>query len=257
MAPGLPRTSFNSSKLVRFLAELASGDGAPVADSKQSFAERLGQWLDWTDAISLSTALNSLNTLSPSDTKVGTPLLITTPFDELSRVRNKLAKAIAADALFAASFKPLTQAPGGSMDEEADFSAYRRQYLVHQRAMDAGIGPLRAQLRAALASQSAALGRLAALDAVLDEALGARERHLLSKVPRLLEKRFEHLHKTYLEAPVPAETRRTSSPGRQPAGWLTQYGRDMQGVLLAELELRLHPVEGLLAALAPQTTKPQ
>lgn len=167
------------------------------------------------------------------------------PFDEFARVRNKLAKAITADVLFVA---------GAPAEDPIDFAPYRRQYLVHQRAMDAGIGPLRSQMRAALAGKSAALGRLAALDAVLDEALLARERHLLSKVPLLLEKRFEHLRKLQ---PVSANKPNSPNPVPPPAGWLAQYRQDIKGVLLAELDIRLQPVEGLMAALGPETTRQQ
>ena len=34
-----------------------------------------------------------------------------------------------------------------------------------------------------------------------------------------------------------------------PGAWLNLFRQDMQSVLLAELEIRLQPVEGLLAAL--------
>ena len=48
MTQGGARTRFNSAGLVRILAELAVAD---VADSKQTFAERLGEWLDLKDAL--------------------------------------------------------------------------------------------------------------------------------------------------------------------------------------------------------------
>lgn len=34
-----------------------------------------------------------------------------------------------------------------------------------------------------------------------------------------------------------------------PDGWLDVFRKDMQSVLLAELDVRFHPIEGLLAAL--------
>ncbi|HYE70335.1 MAG TPA: DUF3348 family protein, partial [Aquabacterium sp.] len=51
MAPGLPRNHLSSSTLVRLLQEQAVAHGA---DPTQTFAERLSQWLGWTDAIALS-----------------------------------------------------------------------------------------------------------------------------------------------------------------------------------------------------------
>ncbi|HSI56720.1 MAG TPA: DUF3348 family protein, partial [Ideonella sp.] len=64
------KSSFNSSTLVRLLAELTTAD---VAGSKQSLAERLGLWLGWADAISLSAALNG-HSARPPDTPAGMPL---------------------------------------------------------------------------------------------------------------------------------------------------------------------------------------
>ena len=59
MTQAVSRTRFNSAGLVRILAELAVAD---VADPKQTFAERLGEWLDFKDALALYSALNSAAT---------------------------------------------------------------------------------------------------------------------------------------------------------------------------------------------------
>lgn len=235
----MPRTRFISSTFVRLLTELASGE---VADSKQSFAERLSQWLDWSDAISLSAALNGGGAPVPPDTPAGLPSAAGAAFDEFIRVRADLVKSITTDDLFRvdkASMKPSTVSPEPAAAESAmDLPACRRQYLAHQRAMTERIGPLRANVRAALSKQSAALGRLAALDAALDDALAARERHLLSHLPPLLERRFEHLRKSHPE-PWPA------------------YRRNVQRLLLAELDIRLQPVEGMMEAMGHEITRQQ
>ena len=52
----LSRINFNSSRLIRFLAELAIVGGA---ESRQAFTQRLGQWVSFTDAGTLYTALDS------------------------------------------------------------------------------------------------------------------------------------------------------------------------------------------------------
>ncbi|WP_029227051.1 DUF3348 family protein, partial [Burkholderia ubonensis] len=49
------RTALSGPTLVRLLARLADAD---VPESRQTLADRLSQWLGWTDAISLSSALN-------------------------------------------------------------------------------------------------------------------------------------------------------------------------------------------------------
>src|SRR5437867_11459579 len=55
MVRGSRGTRLTSSTLIRLLAQLAEVD-AP--ESKQALAEGLSQWLSWTDAISLSAALD-------------------------------------------------------------------------------------------------------------------------------------------------------------------------------------------------------
>lgn len=213
--PGLAGTGFTGPVLVRWLARLAEVD---VPESRQVFADRLGQWLSWADAISLSGALGAAigsGTAAAGDDE-----------GERTRVRAALAKAIADDG----AFRP------GAIDARDGFVPYRRAYHQRQQAMDAGIGPLRARTRQTLAARSPALARLAAVDAVMEQALAPRERSLLSSVPVLLERYFERL-------------RRTAEEDGAADAWRAQFAADMQGVLLAELDLRLQPVEGLLDAL--------
>jgi hypothetical protein len=119
--------------------------------------------------------------------------------------------------------------------------------------MEAGIGPLRARLREALARQSPAMGRLAALDAVMDEALREREQSVLSQMPSLLQKHYERLAAGHRASTVPPGEAPEAPPG--PGPWLAEFRRDMQRLLLAELDLRLQPAVGLLEALHHAVTK--
>jgi hypothetical protein len=107
-----------------------------------------------------------------------------------------------------------------------------------QREMSLRIAPLRRALRAALAARSADLARLAALDAVFEQALAERERGLLASAPVLVGRRFDQL-------------RGTSD------GWLATFHDDFRETLAAELELRLQPLDGLIAALDDEATRMQ
>jgi hypothetical protein len=49
------------------------------------------------------------------------------------------------------------------------------------------------------------------------------------------------------DAAAPVTT--AAAPAVTPGTWLDAFRKDMQSVLLAELDVRLQPVEGLLAAL--------
>src|SRR3990167_804377 len=229
MAPGLQRTSFNSSGLVRLLADMTVADGAVAvgAPSNQTLAERLGLWLDWTDAITLSAALNGVPSAAGAVAESGTPASAEAIANECARTRAGLAKAIAAEGLFAVG-------KTGPLHSATDFPTCRRAYLAHQRAMTTRLGALRAQVRAALAKASPSLQRLAALDAAMDDALAAREGHLLAKVPGLLERHFVRLRQAHPE-------------GSAVGGG--EFLEHMQAVLLAELALRLQPTEAMVDVL--------
>jgi hypothetical protein len=189
------RNLAGTPELVRLLAD----PSRHAADPRASFAERLGQWLDWTDAIALSAVLGGAPA-APESAPEATP---------------ESAQARAASAAVSAA-------------------ACRRRCTAQQRLMCERLGPLRASVRAVLAKQSPALARLAALDAVMDQALAARERQLLSHVSGLLEPRLERL--------------------RQPGG-AQAIDEELQRVLLAELELRLQPIEGMMSALEHGTRR--
>ena len=72
----------------------------------------------------------------------------------------------------------------------------------------------------------------------MEQALSPREQALLGAVPTLLGEHFERLR-------AAAE----SSPDRVRGDWLPRFHHDIQSVLRAELDVRFHPIEGLLAAL--------
>lgn len=273
MAQVSGRTGFNGSALVRLLSRLSQVD---VREPRQVTADRLSQWFGWTDAISLSAALNGTPAASTSGARASTGKGADAEANECNRVRAALTSAIVQDSTFvqapaaastASSRTPkasntpkalntpntpntpkaaiaLTPGPEGpkdiAIDPQAapaaplpltDFAPYRQRYLARQQAMDAAVGPLRGRLRARLAGKSPAMARLAAVDVVMEQVLGAQERSLLGSVPTLLEKHFKRLRQA------------------APEGWLDAFHQDARDVLLAELELRFQPVDGLLEAL--------
>lgn len=271
MAQGLPNTRFNSAGLVRALAELAVAD---AVEPRQSFAERLGAWLDFKDALALYPALNSAATaafVTASPAANAAALRA-----ELARMRSGLAESIAAaDEAARGGADPAAVWPEALAEAAADalagpaapdFSPLHRYYLARQRSLAGGIAPLRARARAEMARRSAALKQLATLDAVMEQALAAREAGLLAQVPVLLGKRFARLFEADRARPgaEPAGAGgdmrgaeagggagQNGGPGRwtQPDGWLARFCAEMQHVLLAELDLRLMPLAGLVAAL--------
>lgn len=261
MTCGLQRTTFNRSALVRTLSDLHPN--AP--DLKYDFGERLGQWLDFSDALTLFSVLNieagTGTTAGPSDDELPT---------QLARVRRDLSDAIHNDGVFnvgpagiPSSTPPRIPFPT-PQNTTADFAPYHRYYLAHQREMSAAIAGLRTNARKALADQSAAGRQLASLDAAFEKSLSAREHNLLANIPILLGKCFDQGYAAH-NATIFANNTDDPATWTQPGSWLEAFCHDVKRVLLAELELRLKPVAGLIAALiaAPGSasnqykTKPQ
>ncbi|WP_247311638.1 DUF3348 domain-containing protein [Ralstonia pseudosolanacearum] len=243
MAQAPRRTALSGPTLVRLLARLAQID---VPESGQSLSDRLSRWLGWTDAIALSTALSQ----SPPAIALDAPPAGPDAASLCARVRTALAQAIAGTGEAHGRRGAPAQVPsrGTSMDATADYADFRQRYLALQQTMQMEIADLRARLRRMLSAQTPDMARLAVLDASLEQALDAQERNLLARVPTLLGTHFERLRdaerQQLANAHAPQNT--ASAP---PGAWVDVFRRDMQSVLLAELEIRFQPVEGLLAAL--------
>lgn len=201
------------------LAEPEADERPGSTDPAPSLAERLAPWLAWTDAIALSGTL--AGALEASAPQPDTPAQATAARGQAvaarAAVQRRLAEAITRD-----------QPEGLRPDDLPADATPGRRYRAHQQALERHIAPLRAQVRRALALQSAALARIAQLDHHMEQALAGRERQLLSAVPAWLDRRLQR-------APLP------------PAALTTP-------LLQAELAHRLQPVDGMLAALADPRT---
>ncbi|GLQ99282.1 DUF3348 domain-containing protein [Dyella mobilis] len=228
----------------QFIRHLARMIDVGVTPAQQSLPQRLSQWLDWTHSIALSTALDS----EPA-AGVGSVLpSASVEEEECALARAALAKAIKGDGpgARAPAAKP-APAVEGSADAQADYAPFRQRYQTMQRSMQSVAGRLRGRLRDRLAEGTADMVRLAEVDAVMERALSPREHTLLAAVPALLGEHFERLRQAGDSSP--ADEPASQDPATPSGAWLDVFRRDMQSVLLAELDLRFQPVDGLLAAL--------
>ena len=259
MKQASPRNTFHRTELIRTLSGLAVVD---VVESAQPIAEQLGQWVGVADALNLYSALN------PAPAKAGATGTeedgILALEQELARIRYTLGQTLRDGDLHKLAIQariPLPRATPkeGDADGEtsqnytADFTPYRRYCLGQQRTMAMAIETLRAKARAATAGRSPALQRLAALDAGLEQILGLREGELLAGALRLLEKRFEHLRDTHHATCATQTTADDPEQWIQPGGWLAIFCNELRATLLAELDLRLQPVTGLIASCRTET----
>lgn len=217
------------SRLIRFLSDLAVAD---IEAAHRDFADRLGQLLDFGDSIVLADALKQRRTwvaapdtmsaamvraefLSVQERLVSTVVNSCTPGLDNTRIR---WPAVARTDIQPASVEP-----------------YRRFYVALQRDLDASIRNLRTTVRDVISGLSEPLSRLAAIDVALEDTLWDHTRAFFAVIPAFLEKRFEHLF--------------TGDSSASPLNGLEQFRRECQGLLLAELEVRLQPALGLLEAL--------
>ena len=120
MTRELQRATFNRSALVRVLSDTLP----EVPDPKYDFGERLGQWLDFSDALTLFSVLNTEAGSGTSIASANSDLPA-----QLARVRRNLSESIHNDGVFSAD--PDTPAripfptplPNATPESAADFFA--------------------------------------------------------------------------------------------------------------------------------------
>lgn len=227
-------THLTGSTLIRLLAGLIDPQQR-VRDTRMSFADALNQWTGWTESIALSKALDrplAVGAAVPAPPPAGGHA---EERAELERVRAQQAQAIA---------REVADAGRGPLEAGMGFAPFRQCHQARQQAMESAIGPLRERVRLAVARSPGEAARLAAVDAVMAEVLALQERRLLATVPALLGRHFARLCEAPPEAPAA-----TAAGAQEEDPRRDLFRHDLQAVLLAELELRLQPVQGLLSAL--------
>ncbi|MCC8628482.1 DUF3348 domain-containing protein [Xanthomonas vesicatoria] len=242
MAKSAPRAPLSGPAFIRLLARLSD---VRVAQSNHALADRLSQWIDWTRAVAVSKALDG-KLPDIDDLPEPRPL----DADACARVRAGLATSSVADLDVLVT--RLRSEARAAMDSDAappmpDYAPFRQHYLAMQRAMRTATGDLRGRLRDLLALVSSDMARLAEVDAVMELTLSPREQTLLNTVPGLLGTHFDRLREAACAHAAPSD--QEIAPRAVFDGWLDVFRKDMQSVLLAELDVRFHPIEGLLAAL--------
>ncbi|EJE53429.1 Protein of unknown function (DUF3348) [Acidovorax sp. CF316] len=239
----------DSSRLVVLLAQWTRAERAPA---QQDVAEQLGQWLSVVDAVELNGSLRSIEAhMAPSAAGDESAIDAQALEDLLHKTKADLTRLATAPAR---SARPLRERADNTPVEQpdpqvqADFAAHGPRYAEQQKQLDARLGALRTQVRAALLKGPAPLRQLAALDGVMEQMLGVREQRLWASLPGHLERRFVQLRKAH-QARVQASGQ-ADDPlrWRQAGGWLAGFEQDLQALLLAEMQVRMQPIMGLLEA---------
>ena len=159
MTRALTRTNFHSSQLIRTLADLAVLE---TTEPTLAFAEKLGLWIDFTDAIALCAVHNA----STAKTQPAAPPAAGVSLVEaFAKVRTSLENTITSGASpKAGRARPELSMPKLDMpiDDANAYAPYRRYHQAHQRDMETNVRSLRASVRDALAKGSPQLKQLAA-----------------------------------------------------------------------------------------------
>ena len=239
-------SDFSQSRLVRLLGQWTPVDASAGGSAAGlDFAERWSLWLNTFDAIGLQSAHQAIRAqaAAPAPARPARATGAATLGEDLERVRGTLSRAIAQDPL---------QLEGYGDDDvaEAGFGPFQQRHLVLQRQMEQMVTPLRDHVRQVLAQAGAKLRQLATLDAALEQAFARHQQQFLPATVSLLQRRHEELRQAHRQA-LEAEGRDDDpSRWRKAGGWLDAFGQDWRQALLAELDLRLQPVTGMVEAMA-------
>ena len=188
---------------------LGAGEAAAETSAGMDTAERLSLWFGALDAITLQGVHQQLRAITAPARDRTRTSTPAELAEEYRQVRGVLAKMIAR--------------PVEMLGDAPRYGDYERRQQELQREMEHMTSTLRDHARQALARRSASARQLAALDAAFEQLLAAREQKLLAKSAALLKPRFD--------------------------GGSDAFVQTWRQALLAELDLRLEPVAGLLAAL--------
>jgi hypothetical protein len=207
---------------------------APPGPIRQDVAERLGQWLDLNEAIQLHAAQSAISAAGASAhrraLRVQPSHLHASLRIELDRLRSTLTRSITTRSTY--------QHDPGDLDTE--FALFHQRLGDLQRLMEISVDALREHVRQQLAQSTPEMAQLAATDAVMDGLFGLREERLLATVPTFLKARF-----------VAMRQQAAAAEPSDDMQWLNRFAAEFEQILLAELDLRLQPVMGLIESLEP------
>lgn len=235
MAKPSPRPPVAGPPLIRALQRLGPHSG--TADSP-ALPAALGSWVDWNRAVALARALDgSLPELpeQPADTDVDRLV------EECGRARSTHVEAI--HALVASLHQPMAPAE------------LERRHAALQRAQLTSTGRLRGRLRDMLARTDDQGARLAEIDAVMEQVLAPREYRLLTRLPPHLAACLPTAISADAVAADAASPAVMPDPLPEPS-WPPALRDTVRDLLLAELDLRFHPIDGLSAAVHPHRAPP-
>lgn len=238
------------------LLEEWTQEGFERVQQPPDIAEQLSSWLSAVDAIKLSRALNDIE-VAPQRGK---------PVD--ARAMEAIIHAAKAEVigLMATPVSPARPMSGraahvafGHAERQppTDPAALIQRYVGLQKKMGTKLAMVRGQMRQWLREASPALRQLAVLDAVMEQMLDAREQRLWASLPAHLERRLANLQQRHQQVLQSSGEPHEHVDGNPEDDWLGVIEKNLQALLLAEMQVRLQPVMGLLEAAHNEKTGQQ
>ncbi len=129
------------------------------------------------------------------------------------------------------------------------FAPFRNFYTARQSDIEGGIRRLRSHCGNMLSNLSSELSCLAQLDKSFSNMFSKYARNCFSAVPELLEAQFRELFDEQQQTPSENITLDELKKWMGSNGWIFDFGKKMREMLLAELETRLFPLQGLIESL--------
>lgn len=214
----------------RLLQQLANTAALPEHSQLPCLSERLGRLFGLGDTMNLDAA-TAYRTRQPGEVQEAMVDRLT---DELATTRRALIRRIQewANEL--------------EFEGEPEFEPVQNAWLALRRRITANSRQLRDKVRKAMQTQGQTLARLAELDSVFDHTMAGYTSQSFSQISRVLEQRFQALQ-------TPSE--QTQESGQPTENWFHRYCEETQIMLLAELDVRLEPVLGLLEACHNEVNK--
>ncbi|MEM8497922.1 MAG: DUF3348 family protein [Pseudomonadota bacterium] len=230
---------FRGSQMIRFLDELHIAD-EPV--SPERFSRRLAELIDLTHSVKISIAHTAMSRMKFE--------AFDNSFDaarnEVMRVHGDTVDIIVkafTDHTESTRLKAPKPERLNNANQKAAIKPFLSFYVYYQRMLDSKLNNLRQYIRNSASGLSIKLAQLAKLDEVLADTLAAHERKSFAQVPAMLEHRFiEQLQRTQ---------------AAQLEELHGSFCRDLQALLLAELEVRMLPVIGLIESIEAEASNQQ
>jgi hypothetical protein len=236
------------SRLVRLLSDLS---GINISSAEYNLAEHLGRLLSVSDSITLSRSLAQLPKVIGQHSASSADEVKLDVLASREKMINVIVQSFAAEHEGTGIRVPSVSI-GTRAEALETFEPYQRFYNMHQAEMACEANSVRLRVRGAVSSFSVELHQLAEIDRILGESLSGQTAKLFNITIKLLQQRFKQLlaaHRIKEGDNQLTELQHWLSPG----GWLELFYRDMQELLLAELDVRLQPTLGLLEALYEHT----